>query len=246
MRSKFATVILLGILLCSCKPYVLSNSAVEQFPQADQEIDFLGAVEKMQAVTNNDAIHGFLLLADGTDPFTDYPQRLSEAKKRQWVQSDFGKPANEAAKVGWMATAGCRVMHVQGGLTMRLFGPMPRYATKELVFMEILPLRTENQILTGGEFVDYLNRLDRIAGKNRRAQSGTPLGMPAGESAAMPGNEAAIQEGTLPEQGPREGGSQPAPESGGQGASQPSVPGSTPSTVPGTLTPPPRTVPPAS
>jgi hypothetical protein len=81
---------------------------------------------------------------------------------------------------------------------------VPRYAVRELIFMEILPLRTENQVLSGSEFVDYLNRLDRISGRGRRASAASPLGTPAGESAASPGNEAAIQEGPLPEQGPRE------------------------------------------
>jgi hypothetical protein len=31
-----------------------------------------------------------------------------------------------------------------------------------MVFMDILPLRTENQSLSGKEFVDYLNRLGRV------------------------------------------------------------------------------------
>jgi hypothetical protein len=92
---------------------------------------------------------------------------------------------------------------------MRVLGPVPRYATKELVYMEILPLRTENQVLTGSEFVDYLNRLQRIAGRNRRDKPDSPLGVPAGESAVSPGNEGAIQEGSLPAQGPLES---PPPE----------------------------------
>jgi hypothetical protein len=120
-----------------------------------------------------------------------------------------------------MATAGCLIMDVKGGLTMRLVGPVPRYATKELVFMEILPLRTENQVLTGSEFVDYLNRLQRIAGRSRRDRPDSPLGVPAGESAVSPGNEGAIQEGSLPAQGPLES---PSPEGTSTPPSQPANP----------------------
>jgi len=223
--------LLLAVLLVAagCRPYVMSNSAVEQYPGADDELDFLAAVERMPAVTNNDALHGFFLLQDGSDPHGDFQARVAEGQRRGWFPMGTPVRANEAAKIGWMATAGCRVMDVRGGLSMNLLGPLPRYATRELVYMEILPLRTENQILTGGEFVDYLNRLSRIAGRSRRARPESPLGVPAGESAVSPGNEGAIQEGSLPEQGPREEPYQPQPE---QPAETP-----VPSQVPGTLRP---------
>lgn len=223
MRSSARICILLLLALAGCKPYVMSSSAVDTYGKADQEIDFLAAVEKMPAVTNNDALHAFLLLQDGDDTFGDYAGRVREGARRGWLSSGEPRLANEAARVGWMATAGCVVMQVKGGLTMRVVGPLPRYATKELVYMEILPLRTENQVLTGAEFVDYLNRLQRIAGKNRRARPDSPLGVPAGESAVSPGNEGAIQEGSLPAQGPREVPPQPAAsgDAGVSGAAQP-------------------------
>jgi hypothetical protein len=267
------------LLLAGCRPYVMSNSAVEQYPSAEQEIDFLSAVERMPAVTNNDALHGFLMLQDGADPHATYEARAAEGRRRGWFMLGVPRNPNEAAKVGWMATAGCTVMQVKGGLTMHLFGPAPRYATRELVYMEILPLRTENQILTGAEFVDFLNRLDRIAGRNRREvapsplgepaghgvarddQPSVPLGTPAGASVVSPGNEAAIQEGPLPDTGtlqepdvtpPAEQMGPPAPEMGpptpqmGPPAPEPAPqpapepvppPQRPPSTVPGTMSP---------
>ena len=221
-------------MLGACKPYVMTNSAVEQFPKADQEIEFLAAVEKMPAVTNNDALHAFLVLQDGDDRSADYEARRAEGVRRRWIDAGALPNPNEAAKVGWMATAGCRVMQVNGGLTMHLFGPVPRYATRELVYMEILPLRTENQVLTGSEFVDYLNRLGRLAGRNRRDKPESPLGVPAGESAASPGNEGAIQEGQLPQQGPRE---VPAGAQGQPGATPPPVTPASGSSVPGRMSP---------
>lgn len=252
MRSSARLCILLLLALAGCKPYVMSSSAVDTLGKADQEIEFLAAVEKMPAVTNNDALHAFLLLQDGDDTCPDYATRVQEGVRRGWMQAGHSRLANEAARVGWMATAGCVVMDVKGGLTMRLLGPVPRYATKELVFMEILPLRTENQVLTGSEFVDYLNRLQRIAGTNRRAKPDSPLGVPAGESAVSPGNEGAIQEGSLPAQGPLEAPPaaepaappppvNPAPQvrpSAGSGSGVTPAKGSAPaSQVPGTMRP---------
>ena len=235
MRSE-ARALILALLaaLAGCKPYVMSNSAVEQFPKADQEIDFLAAVEKMPAVTNNDALHAFLILEDGDDRSADFDARRAEGLRRKWIDGGAASRPNEAAKVGWMAAAGCRVMQVKGGLTMHVVGPIPRYATRELVYMEILPLRTENQVLTGAEFVDYLNRLGRLAGKNRRAKPESPLGVPAGESSFSPGNEGAIQEGSLPQQGPREAAPAPAQPA----SSPPPVPAPAgASSVPGKMSP---------
>lgn len=222
-----------SLLAAGCRPYVMSDSAVDRFPKGDQEIDFLTAVEKMNAVTNNDALHAFFLLQDGDDAHVDYTARRAEAQKRGWMPGDASPRPNEAAKVGWMAMAGCEVMQVQGGLTMHLLGNTPRYATRELVFMQILPLRTENQILTGTEFVDYINRLDRMAGGNRRAKPESPLGVPAGEGAVSPGNEGAIQEGPLPASGPTEApyapGSESAPAAVPPAAAvSPAVPEATP------------------
>lgn len=208
MRSSAAlrrlVCLAVSLLAVGCRPYVMSDSAVDRFPRGDEEIDFLAAVERMNAVTNNDALHAFFLLQDGDDAHADYMARRAEAQRRGWMPGDASPRPNEAAKVGWMAMAGCEVMQVKGGLTMHVLGNSPRYATRELVFMEILPLRTENQILTGTEFVDYINRLDRMAGGNRRAKPESPLGIPAGESAVSPGNEGAIQEGPLPASGPVE------------------------------------------
>lgn len=239
MRSDARCIVTLLVALLSmatagCQPYLMPSSAVDAYPKADQELDFLAEVEKMNAVTNNDAVHAFLLLQDGADAQPDYAARRAEAIRRGWMDRGASTNANEAARIGWMATAGCVVMQIKGGVSMHLFGPVPRYAVRELIFMEILPLRTENQVLSGSEFVDYLNRLDRISGRGRRASAASPLGAPAGENAASPGNEAAIQEGPLPEQGPREAPAV-APDSGP--ASGPVSPPSTSAAAPASQTP---------
>lgn len=70
--------------------------------------------------------------------------------------------------------------------------------------MQILPLRTDNQSLTGSEFIDYLNRLERIAGRAALKKGELEFERNAGASGVTPGNEAAIQEGTLPASGPLE------------------------------------------
>ena len=203
---RFSSIPLLACvcLLGACQPYMMKSSAVDKFAEAQQEIEFLDALEDMPAVTNNDALHAFLILEDGTDPSKDYQDRVAEGIRRKWLSSSFDQQANAAARIGWMAGTGCRIMKIRGGLTMMIFGPVDRYAVKELIYMEILPLRTDNQSLTGGEFIDYLNRLERIAGRSAMKKGELELEQTAGQSAVTPGNEAAIQEGSLPASGPLE------------------------------------------
>ena len=203
---RFSSIPLLACvcLLGACQPYMMKSSAVDKFAEAQQEIEFLDALEDMPAVTNNDALHAFLILEDGTDPSKDYQDRVAEGIRRKWLSSSFDQQANAAAHVGWMAGAGCRIMKIRGGLTMMIFGPVDRYAVKELIFMQILPLRTDNQSLTGSEFIDYLNRLERIAGRAALKRGELEFDRNAGASGVTPGNEAAIQEGTLPASGPLE------------------------------------------
>ena len=190
--------------LSACQPYMLKSSAVDKFAAPQQEIEFLDALEDMSAVTNNDALHGLLIIEDGKDLSNDYQERVAQGIRRKWLSSSFDLPANAAAHIGWMAGAGCRIMKVQGGVTMMIFGPIDRYALKELIYMQILPLRTDNQSLSGAEFIDYMNRLERIAGRAALKPGELQLDQTAGQSAVTPGNEAAIQEGSLPAGGPLE------------------------------------------
>ena len=79
----------------------MKSSAVDQFPAPQQEIEFLDALEDMAAVTNNDALHGFLILQDGKDSSKDYQDRVVEGVRRKWLSSSFDQQANAAAHVGW-------------------------------------------------------------------------------------------------------------------------------------------------
>lgn len=197
-----------------CQRQMFPSSAVDSFPTADEELDFLDAVHRMTAVTNNDALHGLFLLADGADPSTDYEQRVVAAKERKWMPSGFNRPANESASVGWLSMAGCQIGSVRGGLTMHVLGPTPRYCARELIFLQIIPMRSENQSLTGAEFTDYLNRLQRLRAGQPVQLTVTPLTEgPAGEQAATPMNEADVEEG-MPSPTPAPGaGEQPSPSS---------------------------------
>jgi hypothetical protein len=139
---------------------VLESSVVDAVPADVAELDFWEGVETQRIVTVNDALHALFLLADGSDAFATYAERLAEAKQRRWLPAGSDPAANESAAVGLVAMAGCQILDVKGGLTMRVLGPSPRYCTRELVFLGILPPRTEHQSLSGLELMDVVGRLE--------------------------------------------------------------------------------------
>ena len=62
-------------------------------------------------------------------------------------------------------------------MTTTLFGPTPRYAVRELMFLNVYPPSTPNQSFSGNEFVGIIGRVEDY-------QRGNPADAPA---AVMPG-----------------------------------------------------------
>jgi hypothetical protein len=151
---------LIALPQCSMQRTTLESSAAETHGGAEGELDFWDDLQTRRVVTNHDALHGLLLLADGTDERAGYEDRLAEARRRGWVDEDDAPPANESAAMGMLAVAACDMLDVRGGVTMRIFGRSPRYCTRELVYMEIIPPRTEQQALSGLQFIDFVSRLE--------------------------------------------------------------------------------------
>ena len=63
--------------------------------------------------------------------------------------------------MGMIATATCDILDIRGGVTMHLLGPSGRYATRELIYLDVIPPRTDNQSLSGLEFLDLAGRIER-------------------------------------------------------------------------------------
>ena len=140
----------------------IQDSAVVQFPGNDEDFDFWDAISKQSVVTNNDALHGLLLLADGKDDCETYECRYEAGVQKGWFEGSWGgmPPADQSAKTGWIAVAGCKILAIKGGLTMQLFGDSPRYCSRELTFMGLLPAVSENEALSGLEFTAFIDNIE--------------------------------------------------------------------------------------
>ncbi|NNF45061.1 MAG: hypothetical protein HKO59_07870 [Phycisphaerales bacterium] len=152
--------ICVGLNACTLERTVLRDSASSTYWRAADELDFWDDLALRPVTTNSDALHGLLGLAGEEASTEAYDLRLAAARERGWISTDDELLRNESATVGMIAVAVCDILGVQGGLSMRVLGPSPRYCTKELVFRELIPPRTENQSLSGLEFIDLVSRME--------------------------------------------------------------------------------------
>ena len=100
------------------------------------------------------------MFLDGDDPAADYAGRVRELKSRRMLPSNFAQPAVQAVDRGTLAVAILKALDIKGGLALRLFGPSPRYAVRELVFLELYPPSSPNQTFSGVEFLGIIGKLE--------------------------------------------------------------------------------------
>jgi hypothetical protein len=163
MRSDLPALLAVLMLLpagCAIERTVLEDSAVDTHAGYEAELDFWDDLATRPVVTNNDALYGLLLVSGEENPPDSYDSRLAAARELQWIGENQSPPINESATVGMISMAVCDILQVRGGLTMHLLGPSPRYCTRELIFLEYIPRRTENQSLSGLEFIDLLSHVE--------------------------------------------------------------------------------------
>ena len=100
MHSKL--VLILALLLpivtgCDMQRTVLPVSAVSAFSDPDAELDFLDQLETLSVVSNNDALHGLLLLEGGAGEQQQFAERQAEAVRRGWIPATMSLVPNESA-----------------------------------------------------------------------------------------------------------------------------------------------------
>jgi hypothetical protein len=153
------------LLIAGCQRTIVDRTMLERHPSETDDFEFWDGVAQEAVVSNDDALHALILIEDGRDPSTDFAGRMAHAEKKGWLKgTPLPLDPNESVSVGILSVAACRILDIDGGLTMRVFGDSPRYCTRELNAMGMLPGLTANEALTGLEFITLV---DNIEGRDR-------------------------------------------------------------------------------
>ncbi len=194
-----------ALLLTSCVAFSLLPGCARTFvpatletnyPQGDvgKELEFWHTLPSRSAVCNDEGLHGLILLADGDDTSGGYPKRVELAKSRGWVSQSFDEAGNLAMQRGTLAQAVAVICKIEGGVMMRVFGPTPRYATRELVYMRLMAdPSTENQAITGLEYMGVISKSQDYVMLTTPPPAAPAEAAPAGEAAPAPDAPAASQ-----------------------------------------------------
>jgi hypothetical protein len=146
----------------------------------DAQMEFWHTLATRNLTSNDEAFHGLLLYIDGQDPATDYDGRVKALKARGLLDANFNQPADQAIQRGILAQTLVRALKIKGGVFQRLTHDNPRYAVRELMYMDLYPPSSPQQTFSGTEFLGIIGRIEDY-------QRGNPADYPA---AVLPGEAA--------------------------------------------------------
>lgn len=167
MRSNAKPIVLLAALfsvatLGGCEIAQVNEPVTMKFgaDDPDSQLDFWHELAQQPIASNDEATHAILLFVDGKSGELPYDQRIAAMKSRKLLPKGFSSPANQAVLRGTLAYALVEALKIRGGVTMSIFGNSPRYATRELVDMELFPLSTPGQTFSGAELVGIFGKAE--------------------------------------------------------------------------------------
>lgn len=175
-RLPAVVALLLAAALGGCRSAQVAQPLTEQLAGNDPQsrLAFWHTLADRPVTSNDEAFHALLLLADDSDEAADYDARVALLKSRRMLSRSFDRPGNEAVRRGTLATAIARLLDIKGGLTMRLVGPTPRYALRELQYLRLSPAGSPNQTVVGSELLALIGRAEdyrrRIAAEREPEQ----------------------------------------------------------------------------
>jgi hypothetical protein len=160
MRSKAC--ILLMLLIAGCASPHGGKVVAKEFSGSDPDaqMNFWHALTSEPIASNDQAFHAILLFADGKDDSRDYASRVAALQSRGMLSANFDKPADQGVTRGTLAVAIMKLLNDPGGVTTRVFGPSPRYSTRELMFLNVFPPSTPNQATSGNELLGIIGAVE--------------------------------------------------------------------------------------
>jgi hypothetical protein len=175
---RYTPLLLTVVLLAGCQTARVANPLTTELAGNDpqQQLDFWHTLATRPVTSNDEAFHGLLLYTDGEDPAASYGERVTTLKRRKMLPASFDESPEAAITRGDLAVAICRILEVRGGVMMRLTSGHPRYATRELQFLDVYPPSSRWQTFSGNEFLGIIGRVEDY-------QRGNPADVPA---AVMP------------------------------------------------------------
>ncbi|MBC7834434.1 MAG: hypothetical protein H7Y88_04945 [Phycisphaerales bacterium] len=189
---RFAMLAALVSLLAGCSRTIIEDRLATGYDPADveQDLGFWHSLPGRAAVANDEGLHGLILLESGADELATYGARVAHAREKGWVSESWDEEAGFAMQRGLAARALVKICEIEGGVVMRVFGPSERSSLREIVYLGLMPPSTENQTMTGEEFMgiiakaeDYVRMRDYERAEDAKKAAPDAAEPPQGEAA---------------------------------------------------------------
>jgi hypothetical protein len=177
-------------------PRVERSLAEEKGGNVDEaRMEFWHTLPERSMISNDTAFHALLLFFEGKDPADGYAERVELLKGRGMLPASFDAPADAAVERGHIAMALVKGLEIEGGLMMRLLGPSPRYATRELEYLGFFKTGSPQQAISGAQLMGLIAQAEDYqrskggddAERARSQQRSSALGAGASRVAGQPG-----------------------------------------------------------
>jgi hypothetical protein len=115
-------------------------------------------------VTVDEACRAVLILADGEDTAKTAEKRMAVLEERGIVRPAWKLRPDDCIDKGSVAYMVCRVLRIQGGVNMLVFGSWGpgdrRYALRELVYRQMMADSPAYRYIAGAELASLLREAD--------------------------------------------------------------------------------------
>lgn len=183
-----AALCLPALVLAGCARTVVVEPQATSYDPNDvtAQLDFWHELPGRPAITNDEGMHGVILLVWGTDETGSYENRVAFLRDRGWLPDGVGEDdANVAMQRGTLAALLVHALDIEGGVMMRLTGGAPRYAYRELVYRGMMPQGSELMVLDGLDFVGVVSKAEDFM-RVREAAADRTIEEPEIEDEAVP------------------------------------------------------------
>ncbi len=166
MKHALRTALALALpamLAAGCARTVVVEPQATSYDPNDvtAQLDFWHEMPGRSAITNDEGMHGVILLVWGTDDTGSYENRVAFLRERGWLPAGVGEgDQNVAMQRGTLSTLLVNALGIEGGVMMQLTNASPRYAYRELVYRGIMPQGSEQMVLDGLDFVGVVSKAE--------------------------------------------------------------------------------------
>lgn len=176
--KRFALLLcLLALVLTGCRSAEVTTSLTRQYAgnDMDSQMNFWHSLNDKKLISHDEAFHGVLLFYCEADNARNYADRVNRLKKAGFLSKKFDGLENQAITRGQLASILAKLLKVKGGVMMQLFGPIPRYALKEMVALRIFPQSSTQQVLNGAQLLEIMGKAEDHQLQTKRKQSAQEL-----------------------------------------------------------------------